>query len=125
MSGDQPDWGVLLTQLNVQGMAQQLAKHCVLENISDRQITLRLSQEHKHLQTNRSAIEKLQAALTGYFSKPIKLNIVLGESGSVTPAVIEQQTKNLKQQQASDSIAQDRFVREAQIELDANLIEES
>jgi hypothetical protein len=39
--------------------------------------------------------------------------------------VIEQQTKNLKQQQASDSIAQDRFVREAQIELDANLIEES
>ena len=125
VSGDQPDWGVLLTQLNVQGMAQQLAKHCVLENISDRQITLRLSQEHKHLQTNRSAIEKLQAALTGYFSKPIKLNIVLGESGSVTPAVIEQQTKNLKQQQASDSIAQDRFVREAQIELDANLIEES
>jgi DNA polymerase III subunit gamma/tau len=124
-SGDQPDWGVLLTQLNVQGMAQQLAKHCILENFSDRQITLRLSQEHKHLQTNKTATEKLQAALTGYFAKPIKLNIVLGESGSETPAVKEQQSKHLKQQQASDSIAQDRFVREAQIELDANLIEES
>jgi DNA polymerase III subunit gamma/tau len=119
------DWNVLLTKLNVQGMAQQLAKHCVLENFSDRQMILRLSQEHKHLQTNKTAIEKLRAALTSYFSKPIKLNIVLGESGSETPAVIEQQSKHLKQQQASDSITQDRFVREAQIELDANLIEES
>ena len=124
-SGDQPDWAVLLTQLNVQGMAQQLAKHCLLESFSDRQITLRLSQEHKHLQTNKTATEKLQAALTGYFAKPIKLNIVLGESDSATPAVIEQQSKHLKQQQASDSIAQDRFVREAKAELDANLIEES
>ncbi len=125
VSGDQPDWGALLTQLNVQGMAQQLAKHCVLENFSDRQITLRLSQEHKHLQTNKTATEKLQAALTDYFAKPIKLNIVLGESESATPAVIEQQSKHLKQQLASDSITQDRFVREAQAELDANLIEES
>jgi DNA polymerase-3 subunit gamma/tau len=124
-SGDQPDWGVLLTQLNVQGMAQQLAKHCVLENFSDRQITLRLSQEHKHLQTNKAAIEKLRAALASYLAKPVKLNIVLGESGSETPAVIEQQNKHLKQQQASDSITHDRFVQDAQIELDASLIDES
>lgn len=124
-SGDRLDWGVLLTQLNVQGMAQQLAKHCVLEYFSDRQITLRLSQEHKHLQTNKTATEKLQAALVGYFAKPIKLNIVLGESESATPAVIEQQSKHLKQQLASDSIEQDRFVREAQAELGASLIAES
>jgi DNA polymerase-3 subunit gamma/tau len=125
VSGDQPDWGVLLTQLNVQGMAQQLAKHCVLENFSDRQITLRLSQEHKHLQTNKTAIEKLQAALTDYFAVPTKLNIVLGKTEAATPALIEQQSKQLKQQQASDSIAQDSFVREAQAELDADLLAES
>jgi DNA polymerase-3 subunit gamma/tau len=125
VSGDQSDWGVLLTQLNVQGMAQQLAKHCVLENFSDRQITLRLSQEHKHLQTNKTAIEKLQAALTDYFAVPTKLNIVLGKTEAATPALIEQQSKQLKQQQASDSIAQDSFVREAQAELDADLLAES
>ena len=121
----QPDWDILLTQLSVQGMAQQLAKHCILENLSDREITLRLSQEHKHLQTNKTATEKLQAALTGYFAKPIKLKIVLGESESATPAVIEQQNKHHKQQLASVSIAQDRFVHEAQAELDASLIAES
>jgi DNA polymerase-3 subunit gamma/tau len=125
ISDNQPDWGVLLNQLNVQGMAQQLAKHCVLESFSDRQITLRLSQEHKHLQTSRMATKKLQAALADYFAKPVKLNIVLGKTEAATPAVIEQQGKQLKQQQASDSIAQDGFVHEAQTELDAVLITES
>jgi DNA polymerase-3 subunit gamma/tau len=125
ISDNQPDWGVILTQLNVQGMAQQLAKHCVLESFSDRQITLCLSQEHKHLQTSRMATEKLQAALTDYFAKPMKLNIVLGKTEAATPAVMEQQNKQFKQQLASDSIAQDSFVHEAQTELDAVLIAES
>jgi len=124
-SGQQLDWGILLTQLNVQGMAQQLAKNCMLESLSDSQITLCLAPEHKHLQANKIATEKLQAALSDYFAKPVKLNIVLGKTESATPAVVEQQVKQLKQQQASDSIAQDDFVREARAELDANLIMES
>jgi len=124
-SGDRPDWGILLTQLNMQGMAQQLAKHCVLQSISDRQITLCLSQDHKHLQTNKMATEKLQSALSDYFAKPMKLNILLGKTEAITPAVIEQQSKQLKHQQASDSITQDSFVLEAQSELDASLIAES
>ncbi|MDO8293553.1 MAG: DNA polymerase III subunit gamma/tau [Gallionella sp.] len=124
-SGQQLDWGVLLTQLNVQGMAQQLAKNCMLESLSDSQITLCLAPEHKYLQANKIAIEKLQAALSDYFAKPVKLNIVLGKTESATPAVVEQQVKQLKQQQASDSITRDDFVREAQAELDANLIIES
>lgn len=125
MSDMQPDWGVLLNQLSVQGMAQQLAKHCVLESFSEQQITLCLSQEHKHLQASKMATEKLQAALADYFAKPLKLNIVLGKTKTETPAVIEQQSKQLKQQQASDSIAQDDFVHGAQTELDAVLITES
>ncbi|MDP2693620.1 MAG: DNA polymerase III subunit gamma/tau [Gallionella sp.] len=124
-SGQQLDWGVLLAQLNVQGMAQQLAKNCMLESLSDQQITLCLAPEHKHLQANKVATEKLQAALNDYFAKPIKLSIVLGKTESATPAVVEQQGKQLRQQQASDSIASDDFVREAQAELDAELITES
>jgi len=124
VSGNQPDWGVLLQQLNLQSMAQQLAKNCVLENFLDGQITLRLLQEHKHLQT-KMATDRLQSALTDYFAKPMKLNIVLGKTEAATPALIEQQTRQLKHQLASDSIAQDSFVREAQAELDADLIAES
>jgi len=121
----QPDWGILLTQLNVQGMAQQLAKNCVLQSFSDGRITLCLSQQHKHLQANQTTTGKLQAALSDYFAKPVQLSIVLGETQSATPAVVEQQARHLKQQQASDSITQDSFVREAQSELGASLIAES
>jgi len=120
-----PDWGVLLMQLNVQGMAQQLAKHSVLQSFSDRQITLCLSQEHKHLHSNKNAIEKLQAALVDYFAKPMKLNVMLGKAETATPALIEQQGKQLKQQQASDSIAQDDFVCDAMKEFGAILVSDS
>lgn len=120
-----PDWGVLLAQLNVQGIAQQLARHCVLQNISDEQVTLRLSQEHKHFQTNKLAQEKLLCALTEYFAKPMKLNIVLGEVEASTPAVLDHQDKQFKQRQASDSITHDSFVRDAQSELGAIVLSES
>jgi DNA polymerase-3 subunit gamma/tau len=122
--GGMPDWTVLLAQLNVQSMALQLAKNCVLENFSDSQITLRLSQELKHSQT-KMASDKLQQALSEYFAKPIKLNIVLGKGDVATPAVVEQQTKLLKQQQANDAITQDDFVIEAQRELGASLVADS
>ncbi len=119
------DWAVLLDKLNIQGMAQQLAKNCTLESLSDQHVTLCLSQEQKHLQSNKIAIEKLQASLSEYFAKPMKLKIVMGVDATVTPAVMEKISKDFKQQQASDAITRDEFVREAQHELDATLISES
>ena len=125
ISKDLLDWEVLLDQLNIQGMAQQLAKNCTLERFSGQQIILCLSQEQKHLQENKIAIEKLQACLSDYFVKPVKLKIVLGESKMTTPAVVEQQKKQYQQQQVSNAITQDGFVHEAKAELDATLIAES
>jgi DNA polymerase-3 subunit gamma/tau len=119
------DWSVLLMHLNVQGIAQQLARHCVLQNISDGLITLQLSQEHKHFQTNKLAKDKLLSALSEYFAKPMKLNIVVGDIEASTPAVREHQEKQFRQQNASDSIARDSFVHEAQSELGATLLSES
>ena len=119
------DWEVLLNQLNVQGMAQQLAKHCTLENFSDQEIVLCLSPDQKHLQANKMAIEKLQACLSEYFVKPVKLKIVLGGNEMATPAMVEQQQKQYRQQQVNDAIAQDGFVHAARAELDATLIAES
>ncbi len=116
------DWGVLLQQLNLQGMAQQLAKHCTLDSFTDGLIVLRLADQQKHL---RMATEKLQTALGDYFAKPVKLSIVAGVTDTPTPAVLEQQAKQLKQQQANASIAQDDFVREAQAEMSADLLTDS
>ena len=123
-SGEQPDWTELLALLGLQGMAQQLAKHCVLESVAEHQVVLRLAQEHKHLQT-RMASENLQSALNEYFGRPVKLSIVFGKIAVATPAKIEHQTRQVRQQQATVSIEEDAFVVAAQVEFDANVVADS
>jgi DNA polymerase-3 subunit gamma/tau len=121
----QLDWNVLLAQLNVQGTARELAKNCVLESFADGRITLNLLPQHKLL-NSRMAQERLQAALSDYFAQPVKLTVVVGAAAnSATPAAVEQQEKKTRHEQAVMAITQDPFVREAQAELGAQLIEDS
>ncbi len=119
------DWNVVLAQLNVQSMARELAKHCTLESFVDGRLALNLAPQHKHLLTNKTAQEKLQAALTDYFAQPVRLVITLGAAGVATPAAAEQHEKQTRQQQAADAITQDQFVREAQAQLGAQVIEDT
>jgi len=120
------DWGALLLQLNLQGMARELAKNSVLTSFSDGRVVLNLAPQYKHLQNNKIAHDKVQAALSEYFVKPIKLKVDLGTPNNVaTPAAVEQQEKQTRQQQAEEAIKQDTFVREAQAKLGAQLIEGS
>ena len=106
-------------------MAKELAKHCTLESFVDGRLTLNLAPQHKHLQTNKMALDKLQAALTEYFARPIKLVMAVGVGNAITPAAIEQFAKQTRQQQATEAITQDPFVREAQAQLGAQVIEDS
>ena len=124
-SSAQLDWSVLLAQLNVQGMAKELAKNSTLESFTDGRLTLNLAPQHKHLQTNKMAQDKLQAALTDYFSQPVRLAITLGAANAATPAAVEQHEKQTRQQQAVEAVTQDPFVREMQAQLDAKVIEDS
>ena len=120
------DWNVLLAQLNVQGMARELARNCVLESFADGKISLSLAPQHKQFLNNKMAQDKLQAALSDYFAQPVRLTLSVGAPASaVTPAAVEQQEKQVRQQTAADAISQDPFVREAQAQLDAQIIENS
>jgi DNA polymerase-3 subunit gamma/tau len=120
------DWNALLSQLNLQGMARELAKNCVLTSFVEGRLVLSLAPQHKHLQSNKIAQDKLQAALSEYFVKPIRLAVELGAAKDVaTPAAVEQHEKQTRQQQAEAAIKQDAFVRDAQAHLGAQLIEGS
>ncbi len=116
------DWNVLLGQLNVQGMAKELARNCTLESFSEGRVTLNLAPQYKHLENNK---EKLQMALTEYFAQPVRLAVTLGTPNAATPAAVEQQEKQGRQQAALESITQDPFVREMQAQLGAQIIENS
>ncbi len=119
------DWGVLLAQLNVQGTARELAKHCTLESFVGGRLALNLAPQHKHMLDNKIAQKKLEAALADYFAQPVRLAVALGAASISTPAAVEQHEKQARQQQATAAILQDPFVREAQEQLGAQLIEES
>jgi DNA polymerase-3 subunit gamma/tau len=119
------DWGALLGQLNVQGTARELAKNCTLESYADGRMALALAPQHKHMLSNKVAQEKLQAALTDYFAKPVRLTVTLSATAIVTPATAEQQEKQFRQQQAEAAIMQDPFVREAQAQLGAQVVADS
>jgi len=123
-SGALLDWNVLLGQLNVQGTAKELAKNCTLESYSEGCVRLNLAPQHKLL-NSKMAQERLQAALAEYFAQPVKLAVALGTGGAATPAAVEQREKQTRQQMAVEAITQDPFVREAQAELGAQLIENS
>jgi DNA polymerase-3 subunit gamma/tau len=123
---EQFDWSVLLGQLNVQGMARELAKNCVMESFVDGKICLSLEPQHKQFMNNKMAQDKLQAALSDYFAQAVRLQLSVGEvSEAATPAVVERQEKQSRQQAATDAISQDPFVREVQTQLDAQIIENS
>jgi DNA polymerase III subunit gamma/tau len=120
------DWNALLSQLNLQGMARELAKNSVLASFADGRMVLNLAPQHKHLQSNKIAQDKLQTALSEYFVKPIRLVVELGATKDVvTPAAVEQHEKQTRQQQAEEAIKQDAFVREAQAHFGAQVIESS
>ena len=71
------------------------------------------------------AQEKLQVALTDYFVQPVRLSVTLGVNNVATPAAVEQQVKQTRQQHAVEAIMQDPFVREAQAQLGAQVLEET
>ena len=124
VSAGQLDWSSLLGQLNVQGTARELAKNCTLASFADGHMELNLAPEHKLL-NSKMAHAKLQAALGDYLAQSVKLKVTLGTAGAATPAVVEQREKQSRQQEAVEAIKQDAFVREAQAELGAQLVEDS
>ena len=119
------DWGTLLAQLNIQGSARELAKHCTLESFADGRMVLNLTPQQKHMMSQKMAQEKLQAALADYFVQPVRLTVTLAATNIATPASAECQEKLARQQHATAAIMQDSFVREAQAQLGAQVIENS
>ncbi len=118
------DWHGISATLNLGGMARQLAQHCELVEVSDDDITLRLSPVHKHL-LGKAQQEKLQVELQSHYGRPLKLSIKLAEVEAQTPAERSRVVQNERQERAIAAIEQDGFVREVVDIFDATINESS
>ncbi|MDT8406518.1 MAG: DNA polymerase III subunit gamma/tau [Methylococcales bacterium] len=107
------DWHQLIASLRLSAMTGQLAKNCTLVSLDEHRCELALAPELNTLHTTTTA-DNLQAALQQHFARPLKLVIRITASTNTappTPAQVEQQARDQRQQQAEHSIAQDTTVQ--------------
>ena len=123
--GAADDWHGILARLDVGGLARELGQHCELLSVSGDLVKLRLNTAHKQLLLTSAPADKLQAALTGRFGRPIRLQVDLGETLAETPAQRLAGERQARHARAVEALEQDGFVREVIELFDATLNESS
>lgn len=103
---DNPEWNRLAEQLDLNGMARQLAMHCDWGGRNGDKITLRLAPSFAHMRSD-SIVQRLEAALAEHFGTPLKLEIELAEPKRETPAERAEQERVDRQRQAVETIERD------------------
>jgi DNA polymerase-3 subunit gamma/tau len=107
------DWHTIFPQLNLSGMALPLAQHCLLESVTDDQITLLLDESGSNLQSPRAEAQ-LGEALAKHFGRELKLQFKTAVLREETPEKRGLREQAEKQAAAEAAIKNDPFVRQLQ-----------
>lgn len=104
---------MILPELQLGGMAQQLAEHCLLKVLAADKLVLLLESSGVTLKT-RLTEEALQAAVNNYLGRSVTVEYAVVEATTEieTPAQRRVRHGEELQQQAEQSIADDPFVRQ-------------
>lgn len=105
------EWYVMLPKLNLGGMAQQLAEHCLLKELTVDKLVLLLESSGVTLKT-RLTEEALQEALNKYLGRSVTVEYEAVEAIAETPTQRRVRHGQELQQQAEQSIAGDPFVQQ-------------
>ncbi len=117
-------WHQMVAELQINGLAKELAQHCELRDISESECVLRISPAQGHLQM-KPAPDKLRQALSDYLGRAISLRFELAQTESETPAATVGRERLQRQELAVASIEKDSFVRDVIESCDASLVESS
>jgi DNA polymerase-3 subunit gamma/tau len=118
------NWRALVeNHLSKLGLVRALAQNCELVNFEGDEMTLRISEAHKHL-ASANYLEKLDTALNSHFGRRLKLNISTGQEVN-TPARQLAVEKAELQDQATQAIMNDRFVQGLMQDMGATIVPNS
>ncbi len=107
------NWHTIFPQLNLSGMALPLAQHCLLESVTDDQITLLLDESGSNLQSPRAEAQ-LGEALAKHFGRELKLQFKTAALSEETPEKRGLREQAEKQAAAEAAIRNDPFVQQLQ-----------
>jgi DNA polymerase-3 subunit gamma/tau len=105
-AGTIKEWSQILTELNLQGPARQLAAHCVWVGKQSGKVQLRLDAQGETFR-RPGPEERLVQALSAYFGESIKLEIQAGAALNDTPARQYQAAAEDRMQAARTAIDND------------------
>lgn len=110
---DTGDWASIVESLNLGGFEHQLAVNCCLLSREGNNFNLTLSSEHAQLHNDRFE-SRIREALQSAFGKEARLTIEVGVQTVETPAQLQAQARDERQQQAETAIADDSIVQSLQ-----------
>lgn len=110
-----PDnWYQAFNAMNLSGVTQNTAAHCVLDNINHRPdgVTLHFTLDDKQSALfNQSHQDRLAAALSQYFALSVQIAITVGSVSRETPALIQQRLHQARLAAAQQEFAADQHVQ--------------
>ena len=115
------EWYELLPRLNLTGMAQQLAEHCLLKAIEGNQVRLLMDSSASNLQTS-GAEEQLAAALTKVLGQELRVSLELSPELADTPEKRRLRMTQEQQRQAEQAIEQDPIVLQLKEQFGASIV---
>jgi DNA polymerase-3 subunit gamma/tau len=104
------DWKAIVASLGLQGLAAQLAAHCVLVGCREGLVQLRLDEAGGHF-LRPQLEQKLAEALSRYYGRETRLAIVRSNAEESTPAREQARAADARQRAAEQAIESDANVR--------------
>ncbi len=114
------DWPALARALKIVGAAKQLAERSELTAWNGTRFELAVPQESRAL-TDKSYVERLKAALREHLGRPVDLAVTVGAVAGLTVAALAEGERRARQDEASQAMGADPFVRELVASFDATI----
>lgn len=103
-------WADLVAQLPLQAINLQLAMNCATLDQTDELLSLSLLPSHKQL-LNESRRQLIEQAVQQHTGSPVRVTIEVREHTGLTPAALEKQQQDNRQQSAISEIESDSNVQ--------------
>lgn len=123
-SNDKDDWGTLLPQLKLSGLALNAAENAELVSKSGAEVILRVSKGHMSVFT-AAVIKRIEQGLTNHYKEVVKLTLSHDEVVSSSPAQQRKLTQVKAQESAAAALQNDPFFQQLQQEFSAELVSNS
>ncbi len=118
------DWPALTQRLALSGAAKELARHAELKRFAADVFELTVPKAMAHLAGNGYR-EKLEAALSQHFGRPIRVRASAGEARGGSAAALEASDREARRAEAARSMQGDRFVQELVDLFDGRVVDTS